>query len=71
MLRQSALVRGALAWFYFTPLSTESADLHCMVQRDARHLPCLLVGSLPATSPDQVHFMIMFFTEDGKVSSPQ
>lgn len=71
MLRQSDVVHGALAWFYFAPLSAVSADLHCTVQRDAPHLPCLLVGSLLATSPKWLHFMVMFFTEHGKVSSPQ
>lgn len=71
MLRQSDVMRGALAWFYFAPLSAVSADLRCTVQRDAPHLPCLLVGSLLATSPNRLHFMVMFFTEDNKVSSPQ
>lgn len=55
MLRQSDVGWGALPWFYFTPLSTESADVRFMVQRDAPHLPHLLVGSLPATSPKRVH----------------
>jgi len=69
VLRQSGAVQGALAWFYLTALSTESAELCFMVQHDGPHLPCLLVGSLPSTSPNWVHFTIMLFTEDSKFSS--
>lgn len=56
MQKQSGGVWGGFHWFASLP--TESVELSFMVQHDVPYLPGLLVGALPATSPNQVHFMI-------------